>query len=522
MNKKIAAVLVLVVLLVGAGVTARTVFTFNPDRYLSEVSQKVSNATSVNFTYDLHLSGGAGVTPVDYAASGVLVFPDGYKVDGTIESTPSAPAVISEVATKSFVYRKDPASDGKYVRLERGGARQKEGWIGTEHGMLKGLVGAVSELKKTEVSNGVRTLDLTLDWGTFLSSIRSAEAADLIPREFPSARSASLILKVDENTQYITYSELNVESGGKKLVVKANYSAWDGKKTDIVEPAPADVVSEEEADRMQSAKKHFEAGLVSYKAADAAGAVGEFTRAVGYQPKNYTYNVWLAKANLKKGNYVDAENFANAALDMDKTKADAYIVAAQVLATDDQWKPQRQTQAIGYAQRAVKLDSGSAEAYTTLGFAYYAKDRGSLEASSTAPIDYASRVRDETPTVPSGYLKNSAIVALNKALEIDRNYTEANFWKGYILLDQCIENNDPDLSVPAGYFAKVLEADPNYIDAKIAKNDAGLADAAKSAAFVEKWRKLSALTDRLTYDLSRWKELHGTHARQVMSDWFTS
>ncbi|MCL5291342.1 MAG: tetratricopeptide repeat protein [Actinobacteria bacterium] len=536
MKRRIALILPVLILLLGLGITLRAVFSFNANVYIENVSKKVSDARSVSVSLEAKLTGGKAKM-VNHSASGLVVFPGNHRVEGKIE-TPTGSEDIAEIATGDFIYRKTQATEGKWVTLER---TDREGIAKDRRDiryarLLKDLIGSVAKIDGAELENRTRTIRATLDWTKYLASTKTAGVSDWFAEELQKVDTAKLTLQVDEPSGYVTRSELNVTGGGKILELDADYSGWN-EKVGISAPPLSETLSKEAAERIFTAKKHFEAGLVAYKANDTNGAVDEFDQAVKYQPKNYTYNVWLAKAQLRKRNYSEAEFYAQKAMGLDQSKADAYVVASQVMALDDQWKPQRRTQAISYAQQAVKLNSNSPEAYTALGLAYWLKAMPSLEDSATMPVEYPTWVREETPSVPSGFYKNRAVVALDKAIELDPNAAEPLFIKGFMLITdvdmvkdlkkfgftlQNVSKAQDNFDRASEIFTKVATINPNFVEDKLAFSAKGFADLSKDNELMRKYGKLRDLSETLMSQGTRWKELKGVNARRVMDDWEAS
>ncbi|MHB0975865.1 MAG: tetratricopeptide repeat protein [Candidatus Aquicultorales bacterium] len=537
MKKKLAMILPVLVLLIGAGITAKTLYTFNPDRFLEDVADTISTAESVKVNVDGSLTGGTP-RPVSFTLSGMVVFPSNYKVDGS-ETVQDVTQPVSEVATSNFLYRKDSLTEGKWVRLEKG---DREGFakdrLNIKFTTLGELVRSVKTIERNEVADGMRTVSGPLDWRSFIAAVGKEKDPDWIAAEFPAAKSAVLTLSVDEATGFVSSSKLSLkDNAGKQLELKMTYAEWNTKKTGIIEPAAAEVVPKEEAERMLKARQRYKAGLISYQADNYSRAVTEFGDAISYQPRNYTYNVWLAKAQLKKGNYDEAELYATKAISMVQTRAEAYIVASQVYAIDDQWQPARRSKAIEYAQQAVKVNSGSSEAYTALAFAYYLKALPSFEDSVTVPVDHDLTVKDESPVVPEGFLRNRAFVSIDKAIELNPADPEAHFLKGFMTLSDVArsfrnEGVDPEnlihlngeaidsLERAAESFATVERLKPGFLEAKLEPTHVWFASAFKDDAVTQKFAKFKMLTDRLLYDGARWRELGSTKKEETMKAWF--
>lgn len=537
MKKKLIAVLIALFLLLSVGITVKSAFSFNPDAYLKEVAEKVSQARGVDVNLEAKLTGDKS-SALSYYASGKIVFPRKFRIEGRA-TTPFGSLEIGEIDTENFVYLKLPTTDGKWVTVSK---REKNEFTEQKQAVqnvtLEDLVNSVERVESSELDRQTRTLKAVVDPQKFVAVLKDAGAYDWYSERFPRIDSVRLVLKVDEATGYVVRSELSVkEAGGpKSLQVNVDYSNWDSK-TDVTDPPRSQTLSEEEGTRLLKARRHFDRGMTAYKAGDASGAVDEFAMAVDYQPGNYAYNVWLAKAQLKKRNYADAELYAQKAMKIGQSKADAYIVASQIAALDDQWKPERRTQAITYAQQAVKLNPNSSEAYTALGLAYWAKTLPSFADPAAKPVDYETQVREETPTAPPGFFKNRAIVAFDKASELDPNAPEPLFLKGLLLvsqrdiLDTLLSSNfkpealakaADDFERAAGIFEEVSKIDPNFVEEKLKPQEKGYAELSKEVDLAKKIGRLVDLSAKLRYDAARWKELKGKAAGDAYEDWYNA
>lgn len=537
MKKKLLAASIALALLLGVGITVKSAFSFNPDAYLKEVANKVSQARGVDVNLEAKLTGDKDLA-LSYYASGKIVFPRKFKIEGRAE-TPLGSWEIGEIETENFTYLKLPITEGKWVtvsKLEKNELTEQKQAL--QNLTLQDLMNAVDRVESSEADQGVRTLKASVDPQRFASVLKVAGAYDWYSERFPRIEGVKLVLAIDEATSYVKRSELLVkESGGpKSLQVNIDYSNWDSK-TDVTDPPRSQTLSEEEGSRLLKARKHFERGMTAYKAGDSSGAVEEFATAVDYRPGNYAYNVWLAKAQLRKRNFADAELYAQKAMKIDQNKADAYIVASQVMALDDQWQPERRTQAINYAQQAVRLNSNSSEAYTALGLAYWAKALPSFADASAKPADYETKVREETPTPPLGFFKNRAMVALEKASELDPNAPEPLFLKGLMLVSDydllsAIEREDmsPEVIAKAAdnyeraaeIFDAVSRIDPNFVEEKLKPQMKGYAELTKEVDLAKRIGRLRDISAKLRADAARWKELKGKAAGDAYEEWYNA
>ncbi len=537
MKKKIIAVAIAIALLLGVGITVKSAFSYNPDAHLREVANKVSRAKGVDVDLKVKLTGDKD-SALTYYASGKVVFPRKFRLEGRAE-TPLGSWEIGEIDTENFTYLKLPITEGKWVTV---GKREKNEFTEQKQAVqnltLKDLMDSVDRVESSELEGGIRTLNASVDPQKFAELLKESGAYDWYSERFPRIESVKLVLMIDEATSYVKRSELSVkESGGpKSLQVDVDYSNWDSK-TDVIDPPRSQTISEEEGNRLLKARKHFDRGMTAYRAGDSSGAAEEFAIAVDYRPENYAYNVWLAKAQLRRRNFAEAELYVQKAMAIDQSKADAYIVASQVMALDDQWKPQRRTQAINYAQQAVKLNSNSSEAYTALGLAYWAKTLPSFADPSAKPVDYDTKVREETPTAPPDFLKNRAIVAFDKASELDPNAAEPLFLKGLMLVSdydllKAIERDGfkPEVIAKAAdnyeraaeIFVAASKIDPNFVEDKLKPQMKGYSVLANEVDLTKKIGRLRDISEKLRIDAARWKELKGKAAGDAYEEWYNA
>lgn len=176
---------------------------------------------------------------------------------------------------------------------------------------------------------------------------------------------------------------------------------------------------------------HLDQGDVFASKGDDKKAVAAYSRALQINPKSGTAYVKIGMIQQKHGNLQQAEKAYLAAIKADPRQLIAYNNLAMIAVE----RKQNLDQALQWAEKAVELAPKSPDLLDTLGWVYYT--RGELDLAR-ATLEKAVSINPNAMLSAAGiyyhlgvvHMKSGnthqAALALQKALQIDNSFPEAN------------------------------------------------------------------------------------------------
>jgi tetratricopeptide (TPR) repeat protein len=187
-------------------------------------------------------------------------------------------------------------------------------------------------------------------------------------------------------------------------------------------------------------------------------AIKALTQAKGYDDKNPIIYIGLGDAYLARGAFEPAKTNYDLALKYKPNYAAALYGIGRI-----SWKQKKYSEALENYIKATQADNNYAPAFFEKGLIFYLLDKytDAIEAFERYDVLQPGSLRGKTYIAKARYGKgelDEATRILDEVLAVDPNYSEANKYKAYVLIDK------KEYSKAEEFFGKVKPEDLNSED----------------------------------------------------------